>query len=450
MATAATENVTFVKTLSGFTKEVNWRPTEFTTPIPRIRCCNLCSVVPREARVLRCSHVFCKACYDRIANSDFVCPLDDKHFSESQANVIEFSQLQLLTREVRCWNRGNGCMFVGHLSDALAHFHEACDFHMVTCAKCNSSVVQREILEHYKRRCAEENPRRARVSQQRNQSGESPGHTTPASGHSTLDNVLQIARNIEGMINQLADNQASLQDSLNNFTVSTRDGLREVSCSILNQTSQIGQVSEKQDEFNSMSKNTMTNIEVSLKGLPGMLHHQNRLKNVAPQTFHLSSDKVCWPIEDIMRHIQNESLQKIMGEPFMLGGYRVRLTLKFDRSESDMEICLYFSLRPGPNDADQDWPFIIPLKMSLVPPNEKIKEKKRLIDPVSSRYPEIFRRPTEDVDHGEGGCIVKRSEMEPYVIEGTLLVCIELIRDRDVHNALFMEAVVEAVAGLLS
>lgn len=437
MATAAVGNPAFQKLFCGFSKELNWRLTEFTHDPSKLHCCSLCGVISKQALSLPCSHIVCNTCFTCIAR-DHVCPVDKKPFQRSEAGAVTLSELQLLTSEVRCWNSRNGCNFVGPLHDALAHFHTACEFHTVKCSKCNNDVVRQGMLEHYMHNCTVLRP-------------PPPGRNSWEYGtpYGTLKDIQRATEDIQRLINQLAENQSSLQDCFNNFIETSQEGLRSVNTSIGSQVSRIEEVCQKQEHFNRTSVMAITNIEASMNGLPSMLHHQSRLRNVAPQAFHLSGDKVCWPVENIVQLLDNENLPKIIGEPFLIGGYRARLTVKFDRSKPDTEICAYFSLRPGPNDDNLDWPFIIPLKMSLVHPNNKLKEKRRMVDPVASQYPEIFVRPTEDVDHGEGGCLVKRSEMEEYILEGALVLCVELIRDRDQYSSQFMERLIEAVAGII-
>ncbi|KAG0443556.1 hypothetical protein HPB47_014784 [Ixodes persulcatus] len=54
---------------------------------------------------------------------------------------------------VACWHAPSGCSFVGPAASLLDHYKE-CDFNVVPCCLCHSSVLRSNILEHFKSDCS--------------------------------------------------------------------------------------------------------------------------------------------------------------------------------------------------------------------------------------------------------------------------------------------------------
>ncbi|KAH9375754.1 hypothetical protein HPB48_014638 [Haemaphysalis longicornis] len=55
--------------------------------------------------------------------------------------------------EACCWNESQGCTFIGSLQAVLTHYEEHCVFHVVSCPRCNGSVLQQDLPRHYRAGC---------------------------------------------------------------------------------------------------------------------------------------------------------------------------------------------------------------------------------------------------------------------------------------------------------
>ncbi|KAL1472702.1 hypothetical protein MTO96_039160, partial [Rhipicephalus appendiculatus] len=87
-------------TLSGFSKELDWRPLHFVDSIPAHRICNACGLLRRVTVFLPCRHVLCNACYAQcLSDKAHSCPLDGEPFLEEDAQRGEFSSDSLLKRK---------------------------------------------------------------------------------------------------------------------------------------------------------------------------------------------------------------------------------------------------------------------------------------------------------------------------------------------------------------
>lgn len=126
--------------LTGFATDTD----DFVGPLPPLRSCHLCGVVPKSTFVLECSHAFCKLCYEQIVHKGQGCPLDQERFEEGDVSSLVFKTKQLLKLSTRCHNWSGSCEFVGNVRETVDHLVK--DLHVVRCG-----VVRDSILDHYAR-----------------------------------------------------------------------------------------------------------------------------------------------------------------------------------------------------------------------------------------------------------------------------------------------------------
>uniref|UniRef100_A0A224YRW9 Tumor necrosis factor receptor-associated factor-like protein n=1 Tax=Rhipicephalus zambeziensis TaxID=60191 RepID=A0A224YRW9_9ACAR len=141
-------------TLSGFSENLDWRTLDFVKPIDDIRVCSACGFVARKTAFLPCRHVLCEPCYEQWKPEVKVCFLDGELCPEKEVHWMEFPEEKMMTREVRCWNRENGCEIVTDISRIAEHFHRDCAYHSACCPKCSSTVLKKDIIAHLESRCA--------------------------------------------------------------------------------------------------------------------------------------------------------------------------------------------------------------------------------------------------------------------------------------------------------
>lgn len=413
MAGGVGENSASMKYLTGFSRVLNWRSTQFVNALQDVRSCSLCGVVPNSTHLLACCHAFCDFCYDRILNNDRVCPVDGECFNGTDVKLVEFLESRLLKQHVRCWNNDQGCDFAGPLEDALTHFHKHCGFHQVRCARCEGMVIRRDIFTHYKQDCKGEKC----VAQ--------PQLFTSARGTRNIDKI-------EDMLSSLTDTQRSIHGSLNSLTAMIEQGLRGVEASVSGQIRELGLVRVNHDEFSRSCSTTFQEIQRSLDGLAGTIRHQDWLKKTFSSVLQESSDKVYWSVDNISYRVQRALCNKevrVVSDRFSISNYTARLCFTLMKRSDDLAVAIHLCLCPGPKDDELSWPFVIPFMLTLIHPKDGSKSSRKKVDPLDSRFSDCFLRPVVSDNAGVGGsCFIIGSMLEGFVINDAVLVSVELTR----------------------
>ncbi|KAG0442360.1 hypothetical protein HPB47_015729 [Ixodes persulcatus] len=153
----------------------------------------------RKAVRLPCIHTLCMKCHDLCVDEGSACPVDQKPFCEDDVEQLEVPHKYILNRTVACWNAPKGCSFIGPVACLLDHYKE-CDFNVVPCCLCHSTVLQSDILEHFKNGCS--NPQATSLP-------------TDNPATQELGNVSKVCLEMNRAIGKISEDIMSLQSSLN-------------------------------------------------------------------------------------------------------------------------------------------------------------------------------------------------------------------------------------------
>ncbi|KAG0443899.1 hypothetical protein HPB47_014404, partial [Ixodes persulcatus] len=192
--------------IAGFSDVLDWRPTLFQEPIIAQKTCVLCGVLYRKAVRLPCNHTLCTKCHAQCVVEGSACPVDQKPFCEGDAEQLEVPLKCILNCTVACWNAPKGCSFIGPVACLLDHYKE-CDFNVVPCCLCHSTVLQSDILEHFKNGCSIPQATRLPIN-------------SPAT--QDLRNVSKACLEMNRAVGKISEDIMSLQSSLNRCSEDVR------------------------------------------------------------------------------------------------------------------------------------------------------------------------------------------------------------------------------------
>ncbi|KAG0429712.1 hypothetical protein HPB47_023352 [Ixodes persulcatus] len=332
--------------VAGFSDALDWRPTLFQEPI-----------IAQKTKAVRlpCIHTMCTKCHAQCADKVSVCPVDQKPFCEDDIEQLEVPLKYILNRTVACWNAPRGCSFIGPVACLLDHYKE-CNFNVVPCCLCHSTVLRSDILEHFKNGCSI--PQATRL---------------PTDNPATQDlrNVSKAFLEMNRAIGKISEDIMSLQSSLNRCSEDARAEGTRCKGQLEAETSRLTK------QLNDLSTVCATEFTEGLQVLRRVMADY---KNHVSEELYLQRDKLTevldvvrkslpspskperihWYIEhwtDLKNRALRTGFVSLTSAKRTMYDYSVSQVVQLRRMGMDVGFGCFMSLQFGEHDSQLEWPF---------------------------------------------------------------------------------------------
>ncbi|XP_040071387.1 uncharacterized protein LOC115311088 [Ixodes scapularis] len=412
--------------VAGFSDALDWRPTLFQEPIIAQKTCVLCGVLYKKAVGLPCIHTLCMKCHAQCVDEGSACPVDQKPFCEDDVEQLEVPLKYILNRTVACWNAPKGCSFIGPVACLLNHYKE-CDFNVVPCCLCHSTVLQSDILEHFKNGCSI--PQATRL---------------PTANPATQDlrNVSKACLEMNKAIGKISEDIMSLQSSLNRCSEDVRaEGTRckgqlEAEASRLTQklidfstvcatefTEGLQILQQAMADYEKHVSKELCVQRVKLTEVLGVV--RKSLPSPKPETIH-------WYIEH-WTDLKNEALRngsKSLYSPKRnVYDYSVSQVVYIARMGSEVGLGCFMQLHPGEHDSHLEWPFSKVYSVGVIHPKGQSSTISYKVNAGWHKHRRNFLRPKGGSNGAFGAkCLSTAEELEfdGFIENDTLHVFLEI------------------------
>ncbi|XP_070396604.1 E3 ubiquitin-protein ligase NRDP1-like [Dermacentor albipictus] len=325
-------------TLSGFGGFLERRRVTFVEPLPAIRVCSVCGLVPCSTRLLACDHVLCDGPCGRQVQAAASCPLHGRAVPISSVVPLKFEQSEVEQLLVRCLNGPDNCTFVGKLNELEDHL-SACECDAVECPKCGERVCRNEAASHCETCC------------------DSAASTTGgASGTSACSAVEQLARmkqdleKLREIVSKEETVKAALVNDMN--SLAHRAGRFE---------SQLMSVAEEIADLKRPLPEAATN-----RDFPHVLNRG-------------ASGRGCPLTLCKLGELNSRPGLEVRAELCTLQGYIFRVSC----TAHENNYKFWLTLCSGPWDDDVEWPFAKCITLTLPHPEDKRKDIRLSTVPLS-------------------------------------------------------------------
>uniref|UniRef100_A0A131Y4I1 Putative tnf receptor-associated factor 6 n=1 Tax=Ixodes ricinus TaxID=34613 RepID=A0A131Y4I1_IXORI len=395
-----------------FSEVLDWRPMLFQEPIIAQRACVLCGVVYKKAVRLPCVHTLCTKCHSQCVERGSACPVDQKPFCEDDVEQLDVSLKYLLNRAVACWNAPKGCSFIGTAASLLDHYKE-CGFSVVPCCLCRSSVLQCDILEHFKTGCSIHEAKCA------------PPDDLVIDD---LKDVGSTCLEMKRAMGKISEDLVSLQTSLNRCSEDVRaEGAR---CKGQSEA----EASKLAKQLNSLNTVCTTGFAEELRVLQAAM--TDCKEHVSKELRLLGCSKprrVHWYIvgwADLKKKALEEGLQSLSSPTRAIYGYSVSQDFELDLKEGKYHIGCFMGIRPGKQDLQLEWPFRRVYTFGVIHPKDQSNVISHMVNPgkCKDKLQHCFLRPQKkpNVPCGADLTTAEKLETGGFIQSNTLHMFLEL------------------------
>ncbi|XP_059170943.1 TNF receptor-associated factor 6-like [Physella acuta] len=122
---------------------------EFVPPLEQRYECPICLLILREPRQTKCGHRFCRDCIIRwLRDSCTRCPVDNETLVENDVFPDNFAKREILNFNIRCPNTKDGCQQIIPLGKLQNHL-DVCPHSLMPCPNKCASILHRCDMEHH-------------------------------------------------------------------------------------------------------------------------------------------------------------------------------------------------------------------------------------------------------------------------------------------------------------
>lgn len=382
--------MTYEYTLTGFGDFLEQRSITFVEPLPSVRVCSVCGVVPPATSMLPCCHAFCERCKSEMTRS-IECPLDGQECTEASVVLLNFSLSELVQRRIRCPNSSRGCEFAGKLDELKQHLLK-CSGKVVTCAKCRQRFARRDAMNHYR---------------------ECTGEFGSTSAVSTVEHPSAI-----GVLTDIRKDLKHWRDGFAADGMKDGAGLRDVDSVI--------------QRLERLETELVEGTKTDLGQRPESPFQRASKARGSPVPYRAASKAGAFVtmctfvgVYTAYEKLTKEKESQITCENGVVGGYRFRLDFLFSKKEDGEEIRFVLYLVHGDWDTYLDWPFCKKVTLILTHPTDQEKD---VTLPIAMKGDKVVKKPAPGKVNfgGQTDRVTWKSiELAGFIDENNLYVNVE-------------------------
>ncbi|XP_077495487.1 TNF receptor-associated factor 3-like [Amblyomma americanum] len=409
-------------TLVAFSAELDRRPLRFVRPVPPNRICSACRLLRPTTALLPCGHTLCQSCYEQcVEGASHSCPLDGCKCQDEEVDWRDFSSCDVLKRQVKCWNHGNGCEYVSPASGIVEHFRRDCKHHATCCPKCCATIPCCDTVGHLKsascnsatliehdgqRQSAYKNEStflticKAAVKEQAGEVKESLGRLV-GSASTHADRLHEIShainsfkesvrqelaavtkQNHEGLTQVMREIKASKQEVREFFTIGIASP--DISGSITRLENTVkDKLSQIETAFAGAKAEANEDIQVVLDRTNGALRHIKL--GVAHCEFFVKN------VASLYQTAMKTGLAEYVSEWVYLRGYCMSRGVDVEKDGERVNLCASICIHKGDMDDLVQWPFEHKVKLAVMHP---VQGAELVVEEKPARSQKSFKRPT--------------------------------------------------------